>query len=250
MHSAGGGFSQFYTGFKAHMASRLSYLFIRNSLYKVIYDEVKPAKARNDLTIKEKMLLSGFVGGIAGYLSSPFELVSVRQICDTQTQKAWRRNYGEVLDALSTIKRRGTSIWRGAGLNAYKHIFLNISMTGPYDWLHERMWIVFGDYGFVKPTALLFASFIGAVATLPFDNWRTKWMNKHTDPTANRINAPNVLAYIDKCVNNEGSMLSPWVGFYPYFWSCLVYISLTVAITDSVTTRIKKGHPELESWMI
>lgn len=250
MHSAGGGFSQFYTGFKAHLASRLSYLFVRNSLYKVIYDSVKPRKANNDLTIKEKMVLSGFVGGLAAFVSSPFELVSIRQICDTQTHKAWRRNYTGVLSALESIKRKGNNIWRGSGLNVWRHVLLNMSLTGPYDWLNERLWIIFGDYGFVKPISLLFAATVGSIVTLPFDNWRTKWMNMHSDPNGNRINAPHIIAYIDKSMMNEGSLLSPWVGFYPYLMSMIVYTALTVGITDSITTRIKQGHSELESWMI
>lgn len=250
MHSAGGGFSQFYTGFKAHLSSRLGYLLVRNSLYKAIYDEVKPNKPRNDLTYKEKMLLSGFVGGVAAFVTSPLELVSIRQICDTQTQKIWRRNYTDPISALSSIKRKGNSIWKGSGLNVMRHVMLNISLTAPYDWVHERLWIIFGDYGHVQPISLLVASFVASVVTLPFDNWRTKWMNNHTDPSANRINAKTTIGFIDKCVRNEGSMLSPWVGFYPYYLSVLVYATLTVYITDTVTTRIKRGHPELQSWMI
>ena len=52
MHSHGGGFSQFYGGFQAHLYARLSYLFIRNTIYKVIYDQTKPLKPFNDLTIR------------------------------------------------------------------------------------------------------------------------------------------------------------------------------------------------------
>lgn len=50
MHARGGGISQFYAGFDSHLAGRLGYLAIRNTLYKVIYDFYKPAKPFNDLT--------------------------------------------------------------------------------------------------------------------------------------------------------------------------------------------------------
>lgn len=75
IHETGGGLRQFYYGADAALYSRLSYLFVRNYLYKTIYDKVKPVKKTNDLTLREKGVLSAFVGGIAGFISSPFELV-------------------------------------------------------------------------------------------------------------------------------------------------------------------------------
>ncbi len=52
MHSLGGGMLGFYQGFEANLLSRLGYLAIRNTLYKVLYDSFKPVKATNDLTSK------------------------------------------------------------------------------------------------------------------------------------------------------------------------------------------------------
>lgn len=75
------------------MYARLAYLALRNSLYKIIYDQIKPIKPTNDLTKKEKAILSGAVGGIAAYVTSPLTLISIRQILDTQTKPEWRRNY-------------------------------------------------------------------------------------------------------------------------------------------------------------
>lgn len=189
MHETGGGLKQFYTGFQAHLYGRLGYLLIRNTLYKLVYDVVKPVKPSNDLTIKEKMWLAGTVGGIAALFTSPFELISIRQSLDTQILKAWRRNYADPFSALEALKK-GSGIWHGAGVNVLRHVLLNISLTAPFDWLHERMWIVFGDYGHVKPVSLIFAALVSSIITLPVDNLRTKWMQRHCDPTRNRINAP------------------------------------------------------------
>jgi len=66
-------------------------------------------------------------------------------------------------------------------------VVLNISLTGPYDYLHEKMWISFGDFGFVKPVALLWASFWGTAFTLPFDNIKTRLQKQFPDPSKNRI---------------------------------------------------------------
>ena len=50
MHGRGGGLMQFYGGFEANLIGRLSYLAIRNTIYKIIYDQTKPVKVTNDLT--------------------------------------------------------------------------------------------------------------------------------------------------------------------------------------------------------
>jgi hypothetical protein len=84
MHSQGGGFAQFYGGFLAHFSGRMLYLSIRNTIYYLLYENQKPAKLTNDITIKDKMIISGIAGGIAGLIISPLELISVRQILDTQ----------------------------------------------------------------------------------------------------------------------------------------------------------------------
>lgn len=193
MHELGEGLGGLYHGFQAHLFGRLGYLAIRNTLYKIVYDQIKPIKPSNDLTIREKMILSGTVGGIAAFLTSPFELVSVRQSLDTQIPKAWRRNYdASPMKAVQSLKSNGECIWKGSGLNVTRHVLLNASLTGPYDYVHEKLWIIFGDYGHVKPIAVALSALVGSIVTLPFDNFMTKWMQRHSDPTRNRVNAPSL----------------------------------------------------------
>ena len=194
------------------------------------------------------MWLAGTVGGIAALLTSPFELISIRQSLDAQLPKAWRRNYGDPLAALDSLKK-GPGLWHGASINVLRHILLNISLTGPYDRMHQRLWITFGDYGHVQPLSLVFASFVASVVTLPIDNLRTRWMQRHSDPLRNRVNAPTIAQYASLTYNIEGHLYSPWVGFYTYFTYMLVYCTLTVGITDYVTTGIKRRN-KLESWQI
>lgn len=45
-------------------------------------------------------------------------------------------------------------------------------------------------------------------------------------------------------------MFSPWVGFYTYYTKMLIFTALTVAITDSVTTALKRREKSLLSWQI
>jgi solute carrier family 25 oxoglutarate transporter 11 len=75
---------QFYSGFESAFLSRIGYLFIRNSIYHFIYNLTKPVKPFNDLTNKEKMVISGFAGGAAAWITTPLTLINIRQILDSQ----------------------------------------------------------------------------------------------------------------------------------------------------------------------
>jgi len=104
MHAYGGGMSAFYQGFEANLFSRLGYLAIRNTLYKLIYDMTKPEKQTNDLTSKEKALIGGIAGGFAAFVTTPLTLISIRQILDTQIKTEWRRNYSGIGDGIAKLK--------------------------------------------------------------------------------------------------------------------------------------------------
>ena len=239
MHSQGGGFSQFYGGFMAHFSGRMLYLAIRNTLYYTVYQSVKPRKMTNDITIKHKMILSGLAGGVAGFLTAPFELVSVRQILDTQIKPEWRRNYASIVEGANRL-RAGGILWKGAWANAVKHVALNISLTGPYDYAHERLWIVFGDYGFVKPLALVFAAGVSTVATLPFDYAKTRLMQMHSDPHRNRITSSGICDTLGRVFLQEGTVWAPWAGAMTFFAQNLIMMSLIVYSTSAITTSIKR----------
>jgi hypothetical protein len=50
------------------------------------------------------MWLAGAAGGIAGFITSPLELISIRTVLDTQIKKDWRRNYVSIIDTLGALK--------------------------------------------------------------------------------------------------------------------------------------------------
>jgi hypothetical protein len=49
------------------------------------------------------MLIAGFSGGVAAYITTPFSLISIRQILDSQIRPEWRRNYDGVGSALTKL---------------------------------------------------------------------------------------------------------------------------------------------------
>ena len=194
------------------------------------------------------MILGAIAGGIAGFVISPLELISVRQILDTQTKQEWRRNYSSIGDSIAALRSNG-SLWRGAWANTLKHIILNVSLTGPYDWIHERLWIVFGDYGFVKPLSLAFAAFVGTTFSLPIDYVKTRLMQMHCDPLKNRINSVGVVDTLGKIIAHEGTIWAPWAGFMTNYTQNFITMTLILYITSGITKSIKRGK-NLEHWQI
>lgn len=79
-------------------------------------------------------------------------------------------------------------------------------------------------------SALLGASVLGSLYTLPIDNIRTRMMNQHVDPSKNRINYANSWEAGLKAIKYEG-LNSLMVGMYPYFIKVFLYMA-TVRSTD------------------
>lgn len=238
--------TQFYDGFQAAFVGRISYLLIRNSLYKLIYDGVKPTKPYNDLTNKEKMWIAGLSGGVAAFVTTPFTLVSIRQILDSQTKPEWRRNYQGVGAAITKL---GDGKFKGSFENVVRHVVLNISLTAPFDFFHEALYLRFGDYGFVRPLAIVLASAVSSIVTLPFDNIRTRVMYAHEDKTRNRLNYTGMLDIVKKSIKYEKSNFAMWAGLYTHFASTLIYAALTVGITSGVSATLKRSNG-LKEWQI
>ena len=118
---------------------------------------------------------------------------------------------------------------------------LNISLTAPYDYFHEALYLRFGDYGFVKPLALFLAAAAASVITLPFDNARTRIMQAHSDPSRNRMNYSGMTSVFIKSFTHEKSHFALWAGFSTYFLSTWMYAAMTVGITSGITNSLKRS---------
>jgi len=62
------------TGLNEALLSRLTFLTVRNTFYKIVYDIKKPKKLTNDLTHNEKAVLSGIAGSLGALVSNYFEI--------------------------------------------------------------------------------------------------------------------------------------------------------------------------------
>jgi len=247
LYSAGYGTSCLWTGFAAGFISRMGGLFVRNLVYKIVYDQIKPRKATNDLTYDEKKFLAGFAGACGAVFANPFEIIAVRQISDLGRPAEFKRNYPNVGDAYTAISQeKPNGIWRGLIPHVIKAVLLNTVMIGPYDQMQERCWNVFGESYVNKPIAIIWASIFGTAATLPFDNVKTRMQNQFTDRSLNRLNYSGFWDAGKQAFYTEGSNCF-MAGFWTYYVKVLLYATLTLYSTDwifSISRRNSGLKPE------
>ena len=133
--------------------------------------------------------------------------------------------------------------------NVIRHVFYNLSITGPYDYFKEGLFTRFGEYGFVDPLALLIATSISAFVTLPIDNIRTRLCQLHSSPDRNRLNPSGIIPAVIQSLKVEGHALALWAGYFTFFPQLFVYAYLTVGITNTFTESWKRKEGLLE-WQI
>ena len=78
-------------------------------------------------------------------------------------------------------------LFKGGLITVLRAVVLNASLTGPYDYLREKLWITFGDYGFLDFVSTAWAAFWGTLVVLPIDNMRTRWLRAFNDTSRNRL---------------------------------------------------------------
>lgn len=80
----------------------------------------------------------------------------------------------KVNDFPTTYEGGNKALFRGGFTTVLRAVAMNASMTGPYDYLREKLWITFGDFGFIDVIPLFYAAAWGTAFTLPIDNIKTR----------------------------------------------------------------------------
>lgn len=177
----------------------------------------------DDLTHREKAVLSGFAGALGAIVSNPFEVIMVRQVSDLGKQKEFVHGHSNSISkAVNEVGAQKRGYFRGLTPNLLKAVLLNAFLTGPYDYLKERMWITFGDVWPNTLVALIGASVVGTLVTLPVDNLKTRIQNQHSNPSLNRLNYSGTMSALTKSLEYEG-FNGLFVGLFPYYIKILAY---------------------------
>ena len=132
------------------------------------------------------------------------------------------------------------ALFKGGTATVLRGVAMNASMTGPYDYLRERLWITFGDFGFIDVLPIFYAALWGTVITLPIDNIKTRMQRAFDDPAKNRFNLNFDwfrLTYscfrdtINQIISVEG-FRAPWVGAYPYYLKMVAVCWMTTWVQN------------------
>mgnify|MGYP000051763504 FL=1 len=86
-----------------------------------------------------------FAGALGAIVSNPFEVAMVRNISDLGKTAEFSHNAGSIGGAITKLGAERGGYYRGLGPNVLKAVILNGFLTGPYDYIKERMWITFGE---------------------------------------------------------------------------------------------------------
>ncbi len=123
---------------------------------------MKPVKLTNDITINEKMGISGISGILGAAASNFFEVQKVRLIAELGRPEKY-------------VRKLNSHNWN-TGLNfALARAFLyNSVLIYPYDYMKEASYNTFGDVFINKIVAVMYASLVGTLLVLPADNMKTR----------------------------------------------------------------------------
>lgn len=202
---------------------------MRNTVYKVVYDQRKPRKATNDLTYREKGVIAAFAASLGVLASNFFETRMVRQIGDVGRPEQFVR---------SDLSRNAFT----AGLlpNLVRAAMLNGMLTWCYDQMQIRTRSTFGDSFINAPIALVVTSGFATIVALPVDNLKTRLQYAYSDPALNRLNYNNstLMAFV-KSFTHEGTY-TYYAGAYAFFLRMLLYSASTVYISDKLEKRARR----------
>lgn len=123
-----------YKGLDAAVMRQFIYCGARLGLYKEIEDHYKNVYSRN-LTFWEKVLASLATGAIGSAIANPTDLALIRFQADNNLPPEKRRNYKNVIDALTRMYREEglRGMWTGATPTIFRAMSINCSQLVTYN---------------------------------------------------------------------------------------------------------------------
>lgn len=176
-----------------------------------------------------------FAGAVGSAIANPTDVALIRFQSDNSLPKEERRNYKNVVDALSRIAREEgiKGLWTGAVPTIFRAMSLNSSQLVSYNEAKERLMHVMGEKKetmTIRLTASAISGISVSIISLPFDNVKTKFMRM-------KKNKDGVLPYsgffdcFSKSIKNEG-VLGLWAGLPTYYMRIAPHAMITVLLQD------------------
>jgi solute carrier family 25 oxoglutarate transporter 11 len=164
--------------------------------------------------------LSGMASGaIAVSIGTPFDVSLVRMQSDSMKPVEQRRNYRNVIDAVTRVMREEGfgALYAGLAPNILRGMAMNVGMMAAYDEAKSTMSKVFGDKDKKNPSlptklsSSAIAGFTAAAFSLPFDMLKSRMQDQRPDKTG-KLPYAGLVDCAGKVMRKEG-VLAFWTGF-------------------------------------
>eukprot|EP00801_Mesodinium_rubrum_P006915 Mrub_06924.p1 GENE.Mrub_06924~~Mrub_06924.p1 ORF type:complete len:309 (+),score=104.97 Mrub_06924:52-927(+) len=175
----------FYKGIDAAISRQLVYAGLRLGLFKSFSDYTSATFYDGKPNpVYMKLVNASLAGGIGAYLANPVDLSLVRMQGENILPAEQRRGYTDVFTTLRKIyKDEGVrGLFQGAQPTVIRAVVMNMAMLTTNDIVREQMTATgYTNWYAVNVTAASVSGVIAAVASLPFDNCKTRLQNMQVD---------------------------------------------------------------------
>lgn len=226
----GYGMRGLYTGFSTQLTGKLIFLSIRNNLYKIMYDSLKPRKTNNDMLMGHKSALSGIAALAGGVVTNFFNAKNVLEIGDLGRKEKYQR------------LKEGVKWNKALGANLLRLVILNSAFIIPYNYAKEEMWVFFGDHLTAsKLLAVGYAAACGVFFVQPFEHLRCRLQYQSANPAKNRVYYRAGLAGMKDVIRSMAAnetLYSFWAGGSASFIQMYLMMLSTFYVCDLWTEAL------------
>lgn len=233
------GVRRFYTGIDSALLRQAIYSTARLGLYRTFMDwgATRHNQTSSNVPLWEKSLYSLSSGAIASVIGNPADIALIRMQADFTLPISQRRNYKNVINAISRIlKEEGVfTLWRGSTPTVFRAMSINFGMLAPFDQAKEILSYYYGDSQQVRIASSLIAAFFACIFSLPFDNIKTKYQRMSKNPEGT-LPYSSFFDCFSKSFKREG-VLGLYVGFSTYLARVGPHAVITLLLLDTLQRK-------------
>lgn len=242
------GITSVYKGVDAAIGRQLVYGTARIGLHRAFSDELKVRNDGKPISFAMKALSGMASGSIAVCIGTPFDIALVRLQSDSMAPAAERKNYKNVMDALTrTVKEEGpAALYKGLAPNVLRGMSMNVGQLACYDQAKEIVAKLLGDPMTNGPQfttqigSSLVAGFTAAAFSMPFDLIKSRLMAQKPDPITGKMPYSGVVDATVQIVKQEG-IVGLYSGFSAYYGRCAPHAMIVLLCTESITSGYRKA---------
>ena len=140
-----------YSGVGAAVLRQLSYGSVRLAIFDTFMTSYE-TKDGTPPSFSNKVVFSAIAGGIGAIIGNPADMTLVRMAADSRLPPEQRRNYQNVFDALSRIRKEEGMLawWKGATPTVARCVVVNVSQLTTYAQVKQELL----NRGYIKEDGL------------------------------------------------------------------------------------------------